>query len=122
MLHELKMQKENNELKVKLKDKDSIAQTTRSNLMRLYNKNLKLGFQVNTMQQILDHEVEVNQALWAEKESVDQILVESKSQNQKLEEEVARLKEKVKKSKGGKRYFKENIIDVVMKSFFNSEA
>ena len=90
--------------------------------MRLYNKNLKLGFQVNTMQQILDHEVEVNQALWAEKESVDQILVESKSQNQKLEEEVARLKEKVKKSKGGKRYFKENIIDVVMKSFFNSEA
>ena len=52
-----------------------------------------------------------------------------------MEEEVARLKEEVKKTEGGKCYFEEkaswfksrksinqNIINVGMKSFFNSEA
>ena len=66
---------------------------------------------------------------------MDQRLTESMSQNQKLEEEIARLKEVVKKTEGGKRYFEEkasqfesgkslnqNIIDVAMNSFFNSEA
>ena len=66
---------------------------------------------------------------------MDQRLVESTAQNQKLEEEVAWLKEEVKKTEGGKHYFEEkalwfesgrslnhNIIDAMMKSFFNSEA
>ena len=52
-----------------------------------------------------------------------------------MEEEVARLKEEVKKSEGGKRYFEKKVsrlefdqsinqkmIDAVMKGFFNSEA
>ena len=43
-----KLQKENDELKVKLEEKESIIQTTRGDLMRLHNQNLELGLQVKT--------------------------------------------------------------------------
>ena len=60
--------------------------------MKLHNRNLELGLQVNTMQQKLDHEVEVSRGLRAEKESIDKKLTESMAQTQKLEEEAAQLK------------------------------
>ena len=83
----------------------------------------------------LDHEVEVNRALHTKKEGLDQKLSKSTAQNQKLMEEVARLKEDVKRYEGRKRYFEEKVsrlefgqiinqkmINAVMKGFFNSEA
>ena len=66
-----KLQKEIDELKVKLEDKKSIVQTTRGDLMRLHNQNLELGLAVNTKQQKLDHEVEVSWALHIKKENLD---------------------------------------------------
>ena len=72
LLPELKkMQKENDELKVTLKNKDPIVQTTRGNLMRLNTKNIELGLVVNTTQQKLDYEIGVCRSLQAKKESVD---------------------------------------------------
>ena len=43
-----KLQKEIDELKVKLEDKEFIVRTTKGDLMRLHNQNLELGLQVNT--------------------------------------------------------------------------
>ena len=106
MLPELeKMQKEIDELKAALKDKDTIVQTTKGDLIRLNTKNIELGLQVNTTQQHLEHEVNINRSLRAEKESIDRKFTEAMTQIQRLEGENAKLREEVKKSEGGKKYF-----------------
>ena len=45
-----KFQRENNELKVMLKDKDAIVQVTKKDLIKLNKKSLDLGLQVNIAQ------------------------------------------------------------------------
>ena len=45
-----KIQRENNELKVMLEDKDAIVQVTKNDLMKLNKKSLELGLQVNIAQ------------------------------------------------------------------------
>ena len=45
-----KLQRENNELKVMLKDKDAIVQVTKNDLIKLNKKSLELGLQVNIAQ------------------------------------------------------------------------
>ena len=103
--------------------------------MRLHNQNVKLSIVANMNMQKLNHEVDINRALQVEKEGVEHKLLESIAQNQKFQEEVAKLKEEVKKAKGRKQYFKEkilrfesrqhinqNMIDAVIKGFFASKA
>ena len=46
-----KVQRENDELKVILKDKDAIVQTTKNDLIKLHKKTTKLGLQVNIANQ-----------------------------------------------------------------------
>ena len=77
--------------------------------MRLHNQNVELGLAVNTKSQKLDHEVEINKPLRVEKEGFEHKISKSTAKNQKLMEEVARLKEEIKKFEGGKRYFQEKI-------------
>ena len=91
-----KLQKECDELKVTLKDKDAIVNTTRNDLMRLNMKNIEIGLQVNTVNQKLKHEVNINRSLRVERKSVEQRLTESTAENQKLKEEIAKLKEEAK--------------------------
>ena len=122
-------------LKTTFKDKDAIVQTTKGNLIRLNTKNIELGLQVNTSHQQLEHKVNLNISLRAEKESMDRKFTEAMAQIQRLEGENAKLREEVKKNEGGKKFFEnkasqfeagkiinQNIIDVVMQSFFTFEA
>ena len=66
---------------------------------------------------------------------MDRKFSESMAQVQRLEEEIAKLREEVKKSEGGKKYFEnkasqfeagkiinQNIIDAIMQSFFSFKA
>ena len=98
-------------------------------------KNIELGLQVNTTQQHLEHEVNIIRLLQAKKKSMDQKFTEAMTQIQRLEGENAKLREEVKKSEGGKKYFEnkasqfeagkivnQNIIDAIMQSFFSSKA
>ena len=91
-----KLQKECDELKVIVKNKDAIVNTSGNDLMRLNMKNIEIGLQVNTVNQKLKHEVNINRSLRVERKSVEQRLTESTAENQKLKEEIAKLKEEAK--------------------------
>ena len=59
--------------------------------------------------QRLNHELKINKAFCKEKEGMEQKLSESMAQNQKLQEEVARLIGEMKKAERSKQYFLEKI-------------
>ena len=137
-----KLQKKYDELKVEADKKEAIIQTqraelqkNRADLMTLQNSNDELSVAANMNMQKLNHELDINKAPREEKEGVEHKLSESTTQNQNFQEEVARLKEELKKFEGEKRYFQEkisqlesgqkinqNMVDAVMKGFFASEA
>ena len=65
-----KLQKEIDELKVALKEKDNIINTTRGDLVKLNSQKNNIGLKLNTTQQRLNHELNNLKGLQADKEKV----------------------------------------------------
>ena len=130
-----KVQQQNNELKAILKDKEAINQVTKNDLLKLNKKVIELGLQVNTANQKAEHEANKLRSLQAEKEKVDQKLIEvtaevqtSREQTSKAQQEARNnelenkaLKEKIVQLESGS-ILSQNIIDAVMQKFFGSDA
>ena len=92
-----KLQRENNKLKVILKDKDAIVQTTKNDLIKLHKKATELGLQVNIANQKLEHEDNINTSLGEDKRKLELMLKESTVEVQKLKEELSKAEEEAKK-------------------------
>ena len=92
-----KVQRENDELKVILKDKDAVVQTTKNDLIKLHKKTTELGLQVNIANQKLEHENNINTSLREDKRRLELMLKEFAAKVQKLREEVSRAEGEAKK-------------------------
>ena len=85
-----KVQHENNELRTILKDKEVINQITKSDLLKLNKKVMELGLQVNIANQKAEYEANKLRSLQAEKEKVDQKLIEVTAEVQSLREQASK--------------------------------
>ena len=82
--HIEKLQKEINELKVTLKEKDNIINTTRGDLVKLNSQKNEMELKVGTLQQKLDSETAKLKGVQAAKERVEQHLNDAINNNQTL--------------------------------------
>ena len=92
-----RLQRENDKLKVLLKDKGVIVHTTKNDLMKLNKKAIELGLQVNTAHQKVEHEVHINMLLREDKKNLELRLTEFTAEVQKLKEMTMKAEEKAKK-------------------------
>ena len=130
-----RLQQQIDELKATLKDKEAINQVSKNDLVRLNKRVMELGLQVNTANQRAEHEANKFKSLQAEKEKMDQKLIEvaaevkaSKEQTVKAQEEARKtelenkaLKEKIAQLESGST-LNQNIMDAVMQKFVSSET
>ena len=71
-----RLQQQVNELKAALKDKEAINQVSKNDLVRLNKRVMELGLLVNTANQKAKYEANKLKSLQAEKEKMDQKLIE----------------------------------------------
>ena len=83
-------------LKVIVKDREAIINTSKNDLIKFNAKTNELALQLNNAHQKVEHEVAVNMSIRADKRKVEEKLTEASVENQELQEENAKLKEEAK--------------------------
>ena len=112
-------------MKVIVNNKDAIVNTYRNDLMKLNAKTIQLGLKVNTTNQKLEHEVNINTSLREEKRNLELKLNEFAPEVQKLKELTSKAEEEAKKkleeSKLEKKKLKEKISQLKSGSALNQK-
>ena len=143
-----KLQREVDELKVALTEKDNIVSTTKSNLVKLNSQKNLLEMKADSLQQKLNQETSKLRNMQTEKENIECRFNDASNEAQTLREDVGSLRSKVKSRKANEEELKakakeaeleikglkekvaqlesgssvnQNIIDTVMSQFFSSD-